>query len=160
MSTLQNKHSIIERFASNTIKASGSNLMIVFSFSIVILWALAGPIFNFSQNWIQIINTGSSIFTFLMVFLIQKAQNKDYMAIQIKLNELLASHELASNSIVDIENKSEFELEKIQEKYSKMAMRKKAKDLKMEALEKSESTLDIIPKRKKISSKIKNQDSD
>jgi|GEM_PF-2515576 len=149
MNASHNKHSNIERMASNTVKASGSNLVIILSFSLVILWALVGPIFNFSQNWLQIINTGSSIITFLMVFLIQKAQNKDYLAIQIKLNELLASHELANNNMVDIENKSEQELEIIKEKYSKMGMRKKNRELKLLDQVKSDLSLPEVPPKTK-----------
>jgi len=125
MTTKRHTHSFIEKISGSITKASGSNLVIVASFIFVLVWIISGPFFNFSQNWLQIVNTFSSIVTFLMVFLIQKAQNKDYLAIQIKLNELLSSHELANNQMVNVENKSEEELEFINEKYSKIGAARK-----------------------------------
>jgi len=76
----------------------------------VLIWAITGPVFDFSETWQLVINTGTTIVTFLMVFLIQKAQNKDSLAIQLKLNELVAAHEFASNRLVDIESMKEYEL--------------------------------------------------
>ncbi len=76
----------------------------------VIIWAVLGPVFKYSETWQLVINTGTTIITFLMVFFIQKAQNKDSMAIHLKLNELVASHEGASNRLVDVEDLTEKEL--------------------------------------------------
>ena len=88
---------------------------------IVVIWAASGPIFNYSETWQLVINTGTTIITFLMVFLIQKAQNKDSKAIQIKLNELIAANERASNRIVDIEDPTEKELDQLHCYYEKLA---------------------------------------
>lgn len=84
-----------------------------------------GPILNYSEQWQLVINTGTTIITFLMVFLIQKSKNKDTLAIQLKLNELVAAHELASNRLVDIENMTEEELKTIQKYYSKLSITSK-----------------------------------
>jgi low affinity Fe/Cu permease len=106
-----------EQIASKVTKATGSTAAIIIAFAIVIVWAVCGPVFHYSENWQLIINTGTTIITFLMVFLIQKAQNKDSLAIQIKLNELVAAHEFASNRIVDVENIPEEDLKVIQKYY-------------------------------------------
>ena len=111
-----------ERFANKTAKAAGSTAAFTAAFLIVLIWALTGPVFHYSENWQLVINTGTTIITFLMVFLIQKAQNKDSLAIQLKLNELVAAHEFASNRLVDIENIPEEELKIIQKYYSQLSM--------------------------------------
>lgn len=110
-----------ERFAMKVSKAAGSTAAFSLAFGIVIGWALLGPIFNFSPGWQLFINTTTTIVTFLMVFLIQKAQNKDSLAIQLKLNELVASHEYASNRLVDIEELTEEEMKIIQKYYSRLS---------------------------------------
>ncbi|MCS3867937.1 low affinity Fe/Cu permease [Chryseobacterium ginsenosidimutans] len=89
--------------------------------AIVVAWAFSGPVFNYSETWQLVINTGTTIITFLMVFLIQKAQNKDSKAIQIKLNELIAANEKASNRIVDIEDLTEKELDQLHCYYEKLS---------------------------------------
>ena len=122
---------LFEKFAEKVTKATGSTPVFLSAFLIVVVWAVCGPIFDYSETWQLVINTGTTIITFLMVFLIQKTQNKDSLAIQIKLNELLASHELASNRIVDIEDISEDELEVLEQYYRKLAeLTKKQKTLK------------------------------
>ena len=78
-----------ERFANSATKFTGSSAAFIIATLIVIIWAVTGPVFNYSATWQLVINTGTTIITFLMVFLIQKAQNKDSKAIQIKLNELI-----------------------------------------------------------------------
>ena len=88
---------------------------------VVVIWALAGPLFGFSDTWQLIINTGTTIVTFLMVFLIQRAQNKDALAIQLKLNEIVASMRGASNRLVNIEDLSERELDTLRTHYQKLA---------------------------------------
>ncbi|MFT3794177.1 low affinity iron permease family protein [Flavobacterium sp.] len=106
-----------ETFATHAAKASGSTTAFSLAAAAVILWACTGPIFNFSETWQLVINTGTTVITFLMVFLIQKAQNKDSLAIQLKLNELVASHEFASNRLIDIEDITEQEMETIKKYY-------------------------------------------
>ncbi|MFC7346737.1 low affinity iron permease family protein [Chryseobacterium zhengzhouense] len=89
--------SIFERFANWATKFTGSSYAFLAAVAIVVIWAVSGPVFHYSETWQLVINTGTTIITFLMVFLIQKSQNKDSKAIQIKLNELIAANEKASN---------------------------------------------------------------
>ncbi len=114
------KGNFFEQFASKVSKATGSTAAFVTAFAIVLVWALSGPIFKYSENWQLVINTGTTIITFLMVFLIQKSQNKESLAVQLKLNELVAAHEFASNRLVDVENMTEDELKVIQKYYAKL----------------------------------------
>jgi low affinity Fe/Cu permease len=122
--------SLSERFAYSVTKATGSTSAFIIAFVLVIIWGATGPIFHYSENWQLVINTGTTIITFLMVFLIQKAQNKDSLAIQLKLNELVAAHEFASNRLVNVENMSEEELKVIQKYYLRLSeMTKKEQSL-------------------------------
>lgn len=121
---------IFEKFSINVTKVAGSTSAFICAFIIVIVWAVSGPFFHYSENWQLVINTGTTIITFLMVFLIQKAQNKDSLAIQLKLNELVAAHEFASNRLVNVENLSEDEMKVIQKYYSGLSeMTKKDESL-------------------------------
>ena len=106
-----------EKFSEKATHVAGSTFAFIAALSIIILWAVTGPIFHFSETWQLIINTGTTIITFLMVFLIQKSQNKDSLAVQLKLNELVAAHEFASNRLVDVECMTEEELKVIQKYY-------------------------------------------
>ena len=110
-----------EKFATKISKATGSTPAFIGAFCVVVIWAVTGPFFHFSETWQLVINTGTTIITFLMVFLIQKAQNKDSLAIQLKLNELVASHEFASNRLVDVESMTEDESKVIQKYYRKLS---------------------------------------
>ena len=110
-----------DRFATRVSKATGSTGAFLTAFMLVLIWGLTGPVFHYSENWQLVINTSTTIITFLMVFLIQKAQNKDSLAIQLKLNELVAAHEFASNRLVNIENIPEDELKIIQKYYSRLS---------------------------------------
>lgn len=118
---MKSKTNLFERFANAATKFTGSSIAFIAAAIIVILWAVVGPLFNYSQTWQLVINTGTTIITFLMVFLIQKAQNKDGKAIQLKLNELIAAHERASNRMVDIEDLTEEELDQLHQFYVKLA---------------------------------------
>jgi low affinity Fe/Cu permease len=109
-----------EKLAVKATQASGSTPAIVISFSLIIVWALTGPLFNYSETWQLIINTGTTIITFLMVFLIQKAQNKDSKAVHIKLNELVAANSRASNKMVDVEDLTEQELAILEKFYGRL----------------------------------------
>lgn len=108
---------LFTRIASAVTKAAGSPVAFISAALIVILWALLGPVFDFSDTWQLVINTGTTIITFLMVFIIQQSQNRDTLAMQLKLNELIASHEHASNRLVDIEDLTEEELAVIKKFY-------------------------------------------
>lgn len=112
---------LFERFSNWATTATGSSGAFIGAVVLVMIWAATGPIFHYSETWQLVINTGTTIVTFLMVFLIQKAQNKDSKAIQIKLNELIAAHEKASNRIVDIEDLTERELDKLHRYYEKLS---------------------------------------
>jgi low affinity Fe/Cu permease len=110
-----------ERISNKVTKSTGSPMAFITAFLIVIIWAVTGPIFNFSDTWQLVINTGTTIITFLMVFIIQQSQNKDTVAIQIKLNELIACHEKASNRLIDVEDLTDDELQVIKKFYAKLA---------------------------------------
>ena len=110
-----------ETFSAKAIRVTGSSAAFISACILILAWILSGPLFHYSQNWQLVINTGTTIITFLMVFLIQKTQNKDALAIQIKLNELVAANASASNRIVSIEDLSEEELIRLNEYYTRLA---------------------------------------
>ena len=112
---------LFERFANTMTAFTGSSTAFMISFKLIIVWGISGPLFGFSETWQLVINTGTTIITFLMVFLIQKTQNKDSKAIQLKLNELLATSEKASNRMVDIEDLTEEELDKLHKFYERIS---------------------------------------
>jgi low affinity Fe/Cu permease len=112
----------IEFYASKITMRAGSNTTLVCAFLVVIGWGITGFFMHFSEQWALIMATGSAVVTFLMVFLIQKSQNKDALATQLKLNELVAANELASNRLVDVEGMTEDELKVIQKYYSKLSV--------------------------------------
>jgi low affinity Fe/Cu permease len=109
------------KFSNWVAKFTGSPAAFIGSAVIVLVWALTGPVFHYSDTWQLVINTGTTVITFLMVFVIQQSQNKETSAIQIKLNELIAANKNASNRVVGIENLSEAELKDLKEFYDKMA---------------------------------------
>ena len=117
----QSKKYSFETFASSVTRATGSTTAFLIALAMVLIWGLTGPAFDYSETWQMVINTGTTIITFLMVFLIQKSQNKDSLAIQLKLNELVAAHELASNRLVNVENMTEDELKVIHKYYSRLS---------------------------------------
>jgi len=124
------KRNFFERFSNTMTSFTGSSTAFIGAVTIVILWAATGPVFGYSETWQLVINTGTTIITFLMVFLIQKAQNKDSKAIQLKLNELIAANENASNRMVDIEDLTEEELDKLHRFYEKLsALAEKERDI-------------------------------
>src|ERR1043165_9225941 len=96
---------------------TGRPATFIIAFCIVIVWALSGPLFKFSDTWQLVINTGTTIITFLMVFVIQQSQNKDTVALHLKLNELIAASKHASNRLIDIEDLTEEELEALKKYY-------------------------------------------
>jgi low affinity Fe/Cu permease len=110
-----------DRFAAAVTRAAGSSHAFLIALAIVVLWAVTGPIFGFSDSWQLVINTGTTIVTFLMVFVIQQSQNKDTLAIQLKLNELIASDAAANNRLIDVEDLSPEELVVIKRFYVKLA---------------------------------------
>jgi len=101
----------MERFSYQATKATGTSLAFILATGAILIWAITGPFFRFSDTWQLVINTGTTIITFLMVFLIQRAQNKDAIAIPLKLNEIVAAMEGASNRLIDVEDLSEPEID-------------------------------------------------
>ena len=94
---------------------------------IVIVWAVVGPVFHYSDTWQLVINTGSSIATFLVVFLIQNTQNRDARALHLKLDELIRSHQPANNDLIDIEKLSDEELDVLAERYEAIRKEREAR---------------------------------
>lgn len=113
-------HEFFNRVAKKTSLAVGSHWAFVVSFSIIIIWAVSGPIFKFSDTWQLVINTGTTIVTFLMVFLIQNTQNRDSRAIHLKLDEIIRALEGARNEIIDLEEAKDEVLDKLEEEFRKM----------------------------------------
>jgi low affinity Fe/Cu permease len=115
------KKNLFERFSNWATIATGSSTAFITAIVVILVWGVTGPVFKYSDTWQLIINTGTTIVTFLMVFLIQKSQNKDSKAIHLKLNEILASHQGASNRMVDIEDLSEKELDQLHKFYVQLS---------------------------------------
>ena len=121
MTSRPDRASWFTRFATTAARATGRPGTFVLAVAIIVVWACTGPIFGFSDTWQLIINTGTTIVTFLMVFLIQQSQNKDSLALHIKLNELLAAHEHASNRVVAVEDLDEADLATLRAFYCEIA---------------------------------------
>lgn len=112
---------LFEKFSAKATRATGKPVAFILAFIIILGWVITGPIFHYSDTWQLVINTGTTIITFLMVFLIQQSQNKDTLAVQLKLNELIAASSKASNRLVDVEDLTEAELEVLKKFYVKLA---------------------------------------
>ena len=110
-------------FAKNTARFVGRPKVFAIAFALVILWAISGPLFGFSDTWQLVINTATTVVTFLMVFLIQSTQNRDTDAIQVKLDELIRATKGAHNALLDLEELEEDKLDAFRKKYQKLADR-------------------------------------
>ena len=110
-----------ERMATHITRITGSSVAFLIALLVILLWALTGPLFHFSDTWQLVINTGTTIITFLMVFIIQQSQNKDSLAIQLKLNELIAAEEKASNRLIVVEDLTQDELEVLKKFYVRLS---------------------------------------
>lgn len=108
------------KFAASASGWLGSKWAFAGAGIVIVIWAAVGPIFHFSDTWQLVINTGTTIVTFLMVFLIQNTQNRDARAINLKLNELIRTIDKTRDQMIDIENLSDLELDKLQTKYEKI----------------------------------------
>jgi low affinity Fe/Cu permease len=115
-----NNSSAFEKASNAITNFSSTSTMFAIALGLILVWVVTGPIFNYSNTWLLIVNTGTSIITFLMVFLIQKAQNKESIAVQLKLNELIASNNKASNRLLNIQDLSEDQLNTLYEHYQKL----------------------------------------
>ncbi len=110
-----------DNFAHKATVFAGSSAAFSIAFLVIITWIISGPVFSFSDTWQLVINTGTTIITFLMVFLIQRSQNKESLAVQLKLNELVASSSDASNRLIAVEDLTKTELEYLNKFYIKLA---------------------------------------
>ena len=109
------------QFSRTTAEVAGGPWAFAIAFAVILAWAVTGPFFGFSDTWQLVINTGTTIVTFLMVFLIQHSQNKDTQVLQLKLDELLAANERASNRLIGLEDLTEAEVERLQIKFQHLA---------------------------------------
>ena len=121
MEPSEGRSSAFSRFAAAFARATGRPLAFLIAAMVVIVWAITGPIFAFSDTWQLVINTGTTIVTFLMVFLIQNTQNRDTTATQIKLDELIRAVKKARNEIIDVEERDDEQLETLRESMLEIA---------------------------------------
>ncbi|MBL0745130.1 low affinity iron permease family protein [Chryseolinea lacunae] len=130
IASIKKSSKLFDRVSKVVTRAAGRPATSVIAFSIIFIWATTGPLFHYSDTWQLVINTGTTIITFLMVFVIQQSQNRDMLALQMKLNELIACQENASNRLVDVEDLTEEELEVLKKFYIKLStLAYKEKDL-------------------------------
>ena len=115
------------RFAKWTARHAGHPAAFAAALGIIVVWGISGPLFGFSETWQLVINTGTTIVTFLMVFLIQNTQNRDSTALQLKLDELIRAVEGAHNALLDLEELEERDLERIRAPYEELARRARAR---------------------------------
>ena len=113
--------SLFTRFSKSTARATGNPVTFAIALGVIVVWAVTGPIFHWSDTWQLVVNTGTTIVTFLMVFLIQSTQNRDSEAVQVKLDELLRVTPGAHNVLLNLEELDERELEKIRALYCRLA---------------------------------------
>jgi low affinity Fe/Cu permease len=113
--------SLFTRFSKATARATGQPLSFTLAVLLIVVWALTGPLFHFSDTWQLVVNTGTTVVTFLMVFLIQSTQNRDAEAVHVKLDELLRVTAGAHNVLLDLEELEEADLEKLRDAYCRLA---------------------------------------
>ena len=146
-----------DKMSNRITKATGSSTAFLIAAAIIILWAVTGPVFHFSDTWQLVINTGTTIITFLMVFIIQQSQNKDTTAMQIKLNELIAVNDKASNRLIDVEDLTEEEIIALKKFYVKLTDLAK-KELNISASHTLEEAMEVhATKKDKLSNRKSKQ---
>ncbi|MDQ2922561.1 MAG: low affinity iron permease family protein [Acidobacteriota bacterium] len=146
---------ILERFSRQATEATGTSTAFILALLVIIVWIATGPLFHFSDTWQLVINTGTTIVTFLMVFLIQRSQNKDALAIHLKLNEIVAALEGASNRLIDVEDLTEAEIKTLHKHYQRLVAMAK-KDLQLtqsHSIEEAEARHEIKHKKHRHPSK-------
>ena len=144
---------MLERFSRKATEATGTSAAFILALLVIVVWIVTGPLFQFSDTWQLVINTGTTIVTFLMVFLIQRSQNKDALAIHLKLNEIVAALEGASNRLIDVEDLTEAEIQTLHTHYQKLVSMAK-QDLKLtqsHSVEEAESRHQVKHKKHKHS---------
>jgi len=117
MNQVKKSTKFFDRLSTSITKATGRPAAFISALTVVLIWGITGPLFKYSDTWQLFINTGTTVITFLMVFIIQQSQNKDTMALQLKLNELIASNKGSSNRLIDIEDLTEEELQVLKQYY-------------------------------------------
>ena len=127
-----NGPSPFSRFARWSARVAGHPGTFLVALLTIVTWAITGPYFHFSNAWQLVINTGTTIVTFLMVFLIQNSQNRDTIAMQVKLDELVRAIHAAQNSVLNLEELEEHELEKLLQKYQQLGSQARAKAVREE----------------------------
>jgi low affinity Fe/Cu permease len=110
-----------QKFARTVVRASGHPMAFAIAVGVIVIWALTGPWFHFGNTWLLVINTVASIITFLMIFLVRSAQNRESEAVQLKLDELIRATKEARNTLLDIEELSEAELDRIKTRFERLA---------------------------------------
>ncbi len=140
-----------ERFSNAITTYSSSSPVFITAVGLILLWVITGPVFHFSNTWLLVVNTGTSIITFLMVFLIQKAQNKESIAVQLKLNELIAANNQASNRLLNIQDLSEEQLNTLYEHYRTLVelTQKARSNTKSHSVEDAIEIAEVIKKEEK-----------
>jgi len=113
--------SAFSRFSKWTARAAGRPVTFALAAAVIVIWGVTGPLFGFSDTWQLVINTGTTIITFLMVFLIQSTQNRDAEAVQVKLDEIIRAIGNAKNEVLDLEELEEADLDEIRKTYTEMA---------------------------------------
>ena len=140
---------MLERFSRKATEATGTSTAFILACLVILIWITTGPLFHFSDTWQLVINTGTTIVTFMMVFLIQRSQNKDALAIHLKLNEIVAALEGASNRLIDVEDLTEAEIKTLHTHYQKLVSMAK-KDLQLtqsHSIEEAEARHEIKHKK-------------
>ena len=140
----------LERFSTATTRWAGGASAFALACGVILAWIVTGPIFSYSNTWQLVINTGTTIVTFLMVFLIQRSQNKDALAVHLKLNELVAAMQGASNRLIDVESLTEQELEALRKHYGKLSemARRDSRLTESHSIEEAEARHDWKKKRR------------
>jgi low affinity Fe/Cu permease len=110
-----------QKFARTVVRTSGHPMAFGLAIGIIVIWALTGPLFRFGNTWLLVINTVANIITFLMIFLIRNAQNRESEAVQLKLDELIRATKAAQNTLLDIEELSEEDLDRIKARFERLA---------------------------------------
>jgi low affinity Fe/Cu permease len=118
---------LFRRIASRTSHGVGSPWAFIVAFAVIVVWGVTGPLFHYSDTWQLVINTGTTVVTFLMVFLIQNTQNRDSHALHLKLDELIRANDLARNRLMGLEDLTDAELEELQNEFSLLAKEKLAR---------------------------------
>jgi low affinity Fe/Cu permease len=120
------RHSLFTRFAKSASRAAGRPVTFLLAVIVLVVWAASGPVFHYSDTWQLVINTGTTIVTFLMVFLIQNTQNRDTEALQVKLDELIRAMDSAQNALLDLEELEDEDLDRVRETYRQLAKKARA----------------------------------